>query len=249
MDADDYLPHRESLEKLVQKAEETKADIVAGNYYKDMDGDLVEANEHGFKDHESTRTVDFRFRAFYSVGHLAYTWGKVYRTEFLKKNNLLMKPYRYSLDKLFNVECYLCAPVYAFVKDRVYVYRYNLSSISHQYKKGFREMWIAITKEMHQTMSAMSKGFAYFDLLAFNLFFAVFFSAKQEYTASGKSVKTVYKELEAYGQDPFVKSFMIHLAKGKYVRDIESFLWKTMIRVFSVGFRLKWYKLLAFGVK
>ena len=56
---------------------------------------------------------DFRFQGFFSVGTLSYVWGKLYRKQFLEKNEAVFENLPYAEDKLFNIQCYLCNPKYA----------------------------------------------------------------------------------------------------------------------------------------
>lgn len=249
VDGDDYLNNEDSFQVLMKEAKETKADIIVGNYHKDIDGELVSTNSHGFNEYTDTSTVDFRFKGFYSVGHLAYTWGKIYKRSFLTKHNLLMKPYIYSLDKLFNVECYLYQPKYSFIQDSVYVYRYNTSSVSHQYKNNFTKIWLQISEEMYLDMQNIDDGEQYLDIVAFNLFFAIFFSSKQEYIHSDNSTGSLKTEIIKYADNDLTRRFMKSMSRGSYINSISSFMWKMMIWFFSIGFTLRLYGCLSFCIK
>ena len=66
---------------------------------------------------------DFRFQGFFSVGTLAYVWGKVYRKSFLTDHEIHFSDLEYGEDKVFNMQCYVCGARYAFLEDRGYVYR------------------------------------------------------------------------------------------------------------------------------
>ncbi|MGB8452029.1 MAG: glycosyltransferase [Anaerocolumna sp.] len=249
VDGDDYIYDESSFHLLMTEAARSSADIVVGNYHKDINGEIISTKPHGFSKNTDTQTADYRFRGFYSIGHLAYTWGKIYKHSFIAENGLAMKPYIYSLDKLFNVECYLHQPKYSFIQESVYVYRLNVESVSHQYKENFNKIWLSITNEMYQDMQNMKKGQQYIDIVAFNLFFAVFFSSKQEYIASGRRRKAVISELRKYGGNYLTQKHMKELAKGKYIRSISSIIWKIMIWSFSIAFTLKLYGLLSISIK
>jgi len=249
VDSDDYVDNKDAFHLLLKEAKATNADIIVGNYQKDINGKLVSTNPHGFHNLTDSTTVDFRFKGFYSVGHLAYTWGKIYKRSFLVEHNLAMKDYIYSLDKLFNVECYLHQPKYRFIQDSVYVYRCNFTSVSHQYKEDFTKIWLRISEEMYYDMQKMKNGKQYLDLVAFNLFFATFFSCKQENQHSGRCKKAVKAELKKYQANDLASKFLKEMAKGKYISPISSIMWKVMIWSFSLGFTLKFYNLLTFGIK
>ncbi|MFZ7121846.1 MAG: glycosyltransferase [Eubacteriaceae bacterium] len=249
VDGDDYLNNEDSFQILMKEAKETKADIIVGNYHKDIAGELVSTNPHGFDEHTDTSTVDFRFKGMYSIGHLAYYWGKVYKKSFLVKHHLKMKPFVYSQDKLFNVECYVNQPKYSFVQESVYVYRSNIASISHQYKKDFTKIWLDISEEMYGNMQNIENGERYMDIVAFNLFFALFFSSKQEYIHSDKNTKAVISELKKFAANDLTKTFMKDMARGKYIHSIASLMWKVMMWFFSFGFSIKLYGILSLIIK
>lgn len=249
VDGDDYLDNKNSFLALMNEAQKSEADIIVGNYHKDLEGELVPTNPHAFDHNTDTSTVDFQFKGFYSIGHLAYTWGKIYKRSFLVEHKLVMKPYIYSLDKLFNVECYIHGPKYGFVQDSVYVYRCNESSISHQYKKDFTKNWLDISEEMYQDIQRINNGKKFLNLVAFNLFFATFFSSKQEYIASGYNRNAIKIELKKYQANDLAKRFMKDMSKGKYILSISSFMWKIMIWSFCLGFSLRLYSLLSLGIQ
>lgn len=249
VDADDYLENENSFLALMNEAQRSQADIIVGNYHKDILGKLVSTTPHGFDEKTDTSSVDFRFKGFYSIGHLAYYWGKVYKRSFLIEYSLIMKPFIYSQDKLFNVECYINQPRYSFIQDSVYVYRWNEMSISNQYKKDFTKIWLEISEEMYSDMASVENGDQFLDIISFNLFFAMFFSSKQEYITSGHYRNAVKNELKKYANHDLTKKFMKDMAKGKYIRHISSLIWKGMMYFFSLGFRLKLYGLLSWGIK
>ena len=39
---------------------------------------------------------------FFSVGTLSYVWGKLYKRDFLTKNNIIFADCEYAEDKMFN---------------------------------------------------------------------------------------------------------------------------------------------------
>lgn len=49
--------------------------------------------------------------------------GKLYRKQFLEKNEAVFENLPYAEDKLFNIQCYLCNPKYAFIQETGYIYR------------------------------------------------------------------------------------------------------------------------------
>lgn len=249
VDGDDYIENKESFRLLLKEAADTDADIVTGNYHKDINGELIPTKPHSLFSETDTSTVDFRFNSFFSIGHLAYTWCKIYKRSFLVKHELVMKPYLYSQDKLFNIECYLKRPSYSFISDSVYVYRYHSSSISHQYKENFSDIWIGIMEELCSDLNMIKNGNLYLDFNIFQLFFAIFFSCKQEFIYHGHRLKVIKMELEKYARNSLVQRILKENWKSKDISSLSSTMWKLMIRSFFFAFKLRFYTMLALGIK
>lgn len=148
VDADDFLPDSNVLERFVTTIQLTKADIVVGNYVRLWNGQQLKAVSHEAFSKENPDSEDFRFQGFFSVGTLSYAWGKLYRSQFLNQNKLYFEEVSYAEDKLFNMKCYLNNPKYAFLPDAVYVYRKNDQSVSFRYRADSRECWLTIAYKL-----------------------------------------------------------------------------------------------------
>lgn len=249
VDGDDYISNMGAFYALIKEASKEQADIVVGNYHKDMKGKLIPTKEHGFRRNSNTLCSNFRFRGFYCIGHLAYTWGKIYKHSFLLKNHLKVKNFRYAMDKLFNVECYINNPKYSFIDDSVYVYRHNGSSISHNYKEGYAEIWLKISEEMYREIQIIMDRKEYMDLVAYNLLFAVFFSCKQEYRHMGNRRKAIVTELKKYRSNILMQKFMKEVSHGKYLSFHTCCMWKLLLWGLSLGLSLRLYNTLSIGIK
>lgn len=247
IDSDDCLDGKRAIRALAEKAAETGADIVMGNYRKIMGDQILDINVHHLRGGEYTKTADFRFEGFYRYGHLAYNWGKLYRKEFLLKNDLMIRPYPFTQDKAHNMLCYAYDPQYAFVDESVYLYRINEGSVTFRYKENLIPVWISIASDFHQILRERGRDDAYGDITAFHIFFGSFFIVKQE-LAAGKGIKKATKAIRKYGEDPFVAEAMSKLAKGKYVSEISSLSWKVVIRMAACLFSMHGYFLFTVGI-
>lgn len=252
VDGDDAFDDPRALEKMCESAARTDADIVVGNYRKLIDGAKYQTTPHGFTNAADPADPDFRFRGFFSVGHLSYVWCKLYRRSFLLQGaaggGIWMQRFIYAEDRLFNLECWLNRPVYSFVDESVYLYRCNEASVSHTYKENFAEIWMGVADAFYKSAKRYGRQDDCFDVVAFTLFFSVFFSSKQEYVCRGGKLKLIREELRRYTESPHAKPAFHALARGRYLRDIHSSLWKLMIRCFSVAYDLRWYGPLALGI-
>ena len=248
MDSDDCLDGKDALGNMVECAENDKADIVVGSFRRFSEAGITEKNYHHLKAGEYTQTVDFRYKGFYKYGHLAYNWGKLYRREFLEKHNLLSPIYPFTQDKAHNIMCCACEPVYAFIPDSVYLYRINEESVTFKYKADFIPVWVAIAEDFEAFLQERQITKDYNDLMYFHIFFGSFFLAKQELQFQKRGVREAAKALKEYGKIPFVKRSMNALAKGKYLKEIDSLSWKIVIRWASVLFSMHGYLLMAAGI-
>lgn len=122
IDADDFLPDDQVLERFVTTMQCQNADIVVGNYARLWNKRRLHAASHTVFSGEDQDSEDFRFQGFFSVGTLSYVWGKLYRRQFLVENKIAFENVSYAEDKLFNIQCYLCNPHYAFVSQIQYIY-------------------------------------------------------------------------------------------------------------------------------
>lgn len=249
IDADDYLPSADVLSLMSDKINETKADVVVGNYERLWKGKLLAAGSHEQFAKFGRESEDFRFGGFFSGGTLSYVWGKMYRTSFLKENGLLFDDFNYAEDKLLSFKIYIHGAKYAFIENSVYVYRKNETSISHRYRADSVESWMAIAHKTQECLLEKGLEKKYGDLVAYTIFFAAFFDGKMNYEYKGNSMKAVKDILKAYAEYPLAAVKFKELSGIGQIRKISSFLWGFMIWGFALAMRLKWHGLLALGIK
>lgn len=249
-DADDYLPDVDIFRKYISMAEQTGADIVVSNYARLWENRVLPAVKHETFALCSPYSEEFRFRGFFSVGTLSYVWGKFYRSEFLKKYQIIFGNISYAEDKLFNMECYICDAKYVFLEDTGYIYRKNDTSVSWQYRPDSTQNWFKLANELKGWIEKKNKDpNKYASLTRYLIFFAVFFDAKMEYMQHKKSIWAIRKVLKKYGTNPLGKKVFSELSDRKRKLQLDERMWKIMIRTFSWGMELQWYVLLAAGIK
>ena len=103
LDADDFLADNAVLDRFVNVMKHEEADIVVGNYERLWNGRRFAAASHTSFSELNPDSEDFRFQGFFSVGTLSYVWGKLYRKQFLEKNEAVFENLPYAEDKLFNI--------------------------------------------------------------------------------------------------------------------------------------------------
>ena len=242
-----------------------EADIVVGNYERLWNGRRFAAASHTSFSEKNPDSEDFRFQGFFSVGTLSYVWGKLYRKQFLEKNEAVFENLPYAEDKLFNIQCYLCNPKYAFIQETGYIYRKNDDSISFTYRPNSLECWMAIAyrlqkllteKEIKQIRCLKDENAEreclekkYWGFIYYLIFFAIFFDAKMEYVEHNHSILAVIKLIKMYQTDDLSKETFVQLKRKTYTGKLSQKLWKIMIQGFSMAMWFHLYWGLAFGIK
>ena len=248
LDSDDKLDGKHAVSHLVREAEKERADITVGNFRRFHTNFLSEPNRHRLRSGAYTKSPAFRFNGFYRYGHLAYNWGKLYRRAFLKKYDLKCREYSFAEDKVLNMMCLAYEPVYAFTEESVYQYRVNESSVTFRYKENLMSVWISIAKDFFGFLKERKIKRHYGDLIAFHIFFGSFFLAKQELQHKNGGVFSAARVMRQYGREPIVKEAMKALAKGKFLRCIDSVSLEFSIRSAAALFSAHGYLFYALGI-
>ncbi len=247
VDADDCMEAKVAISHMVDTALSENADIVQGNFRRFADIRYISGvNRHHLNDVE-VDSVEFRYRGFYQYGHLSYQWGKLYRKEFLLKEDIRNDNYPFTQDKPFNMRCLAAGAKYAFMDESVYLYRVNESSVTFKYKNNYGSIWASIGSDFDDWRKARQIRADYGDLAAFHIFFGSFFIVKQEQNGSHK-ISRGRRALKEYRCNPYVLKEMRQLARGRYVNEISNNTWRIVIKTFSRLFTVGLLGLLSFGM-
>lgn len=179
--------------------------------------------------------------------------GKLYRRGFLLENSLWCKRHICMEDKLRNMMCCVCEPVYAFVEDCVYYYRITENSTTRQYQRRMEILerdWIYVAECFYRFLKERQKLEEYGDLLAFHIFCGIFTIGRQPIQGRkgrgrGKETAAVIKR---YGENRLVQRTMLSLARGRYLGGIHSVTWRILLRGTSTLFCMRCYRVLACGI-
>lgn len=250
VDSDDYIPDANIFSKYISIVEKINADIVVSNYARLWNGKLLPAEETRAFALLSPLSEEFRFQGFFSIGTLSYVWGKLYRKDFLEKNQIIFEDIIYAEDKLFNMKCYVCNAKYVFLQELGYIYRRNEKSLSWKYRPDSTDCWMKIVHILKKWIEDKNKDMeTYKGLIQYTLFFASFFDGKMEYVEHKNSLRAVRKILKAYGQSVPGKECFKELVHDKKISELNLPLWEFIIRGFSFGMKNQWYMCLALGIK
>ena len=129
VDSDDLLVEN-SVKPLLEKALETKADMVVADFVKMTDEEI------GLRQVVQEKTNSFQIKTgkqlyleYFNPGE-CYVWRTLYKKAFLRSNHLSFYPGIYFEDIPFTNECYLTANLCIKANHLMYVYRKGHSSIS-----------------------------------------------------------------------------------------------------------------------
>lgn len=247
VDADDLFPDENVLKRYVIAMKRTNADIVVSNYERLWKGKHLAATRNETFSGKDRDSKDFRFQGFFSVGTLSYVWGKMYRREFLERNQIIFGNYSYSEDQMFNLNCYINGAKYAFLRSIGYTYRMNADSISFRYREDARENWLSMAHDLDMCLQKRGKQNEWSDLVDALILFATFFNGKMEYTQ--KSSKETARLLKAYGSDALGRRCFGRRAIGESICSSSLLMWKLAIRIYALGMWLHLYYLWAFLIK
>ena len=137
VDADDLLIERR-LKLLLQKAIETKADIIVPEFIEIVDEDITEskvalltAAHHPLSFQETTGEKMFLIDLHPSE---CFVWRKLYKKEFLIKNHLSFVPGIHFQDIPFTTECYIVAKKCYKASQLFYIYRKRNVPVTHEFR-------------------------------------------------------------------------------------------------------------------
>lgn len=119
IDIDDYV-EKNILEEFTKYAKCEGSDIITCGYYEVKSNKVTAVNNF-----ESYNNIDKRYffleKILLTSGGVI--WGKMYKTEIIKKNNILFDPnIRISEDQLFNIEVLLKSSTLSYSNKNLYYY-------------------------------------------------------------------------------------------------------------------------------
>ena len=226
VDSDDGFPDEDTIELMYEKLYAAGGDVLVGNYRKRVKGRLVDTREHGFDETTDTKSGDFRFRGFFSGGHLSYLWGKLYRTEYIKEYGIQTPDVSYGEDKGFSMCLCISEPKYAFCDDILYIYTENEDSTSYAYRHDYHDNWVAVAAFAESYIERYGRDRENMDMVAYTLAFAMIFHARQEYERSPR-IDAVIGAVRQYSGDAYTVGEIARIMKDHYTKRIQQIAYKT----------------------
>lgn len=254
VDADDRLYDADVVQKFLDVMHREKVDIVVGNYVREVDGQIEQTTSHSVYHAWKQDSFAYRFSGFFSIGHLSYMWGKMFRRESLLRWDIPSYAIDYGEDKLFSFGCYLHGATYAFLEDNTYIYVRNLTSVSYQYREHYEDGWMRISHETErlaeklESLKKYSTRNATADLIACTLLFAVFFDGKMVYEEK-RDRESLRRLIAFYGDDDWARNYMRYILQPKVRRQIPNLVYRVGIPMFERALDRHHYGLISMGIR
>lgn len=249
VDSDDFLDGTDAVRKLVECAEREQADIAVGSFRTFSEGKISDVNYHHLDELADTDSVEFRFRGYFQYGHLGFNWGKVYLRAFLLKHQINGLNYAFVEDKAVNMRCSACRPKYAFIKDSVYRYRIREGESPFKNKGDLIPVWLRAAEEFATYLREKKCEKEYGDLVGIHVFLGIYTLTDKIIRDEDNRIGTLRSALKEYCSSSFTKEQFHLLRKGVYIKELESFVWRTAIRVTATACCMRLFGLMAFGMK
>lgn len=190
IDNDDWIDN-DYLENYISMIEEENADIVIGGYRRRTEEKILFSNQP---------------KSFIAIYSLLAPWAKIYKLDFLKKNNIEFLDYELGEDVYFNTVAYSKTDKIVLTDYTGYNWFYNDKSVSNTIQKKIIKPYPLLDSIYNSTKINDELEFFY---LRYCIWF-VLFTAK----------KSTYRELIINYEEIFnwLKEHVDKFSKNKYLR-------------------------------
>lgn len=135
VDADDEV-QKHSYEGMISEVLANDVDIICGHYHR-IENEIEErinTKVSGYIDKKGSTTEIKNYHRFKTTSCFGYVWNKLYKTEFIKNNDVFFDTYRRVLleDTLFNLKLMAFAPKFLVINQSVYKYYIYSQSTSNK---------------------------------------------------------------------------------------------------------------------
>ncbi len=241
LDSDDYLTEN-TIEILYKNAIKSNADITISNHiFFDENGFHWKRSNYKISSIDKKNFMDssLRFKYFFGKSFGVQVWNKLYKTSFIKENNVDFDRDLYiAEDFLFNFKLFTHKPKICLINDYTYYYFQNTKSVTHSYKENLTELYIQMIKKMHQHLSELNIEDKYQDILSYRAFTSIDGSGLNIYNYSKQKLRDIKTELIKFQKCDITNRGIRDLAKWKYLKDVPRNDWKYYAWVFSLAYTL-----------
>ncbi|MBU7594538.1 glycosyltransferase family 2 protein [Metabacillus halosaccharovorans] len=182
VDSDDVLPI-DAIEKMTRPLDEDPdLDLVIGkhqNFYEDRLLNIPIYKQMKLFDQEAWMTIhEMQLKDLFLVFDLTPTWGKLYKTRWVKEKGIKATEGYYYEDAIFAMSAIFYANRIKFIKDVIYLYRRdNYSSITREFSRQKNDDYIKSIQDIREELltNEFAKFRLYSELRLFNMWRTVIF--------------------------------------------------------------------------
>lgn len=235
VDSDDYI-HENMIEELIKYAKIRNSDIVTCGYYEIKDSNLKPINN--FINNKIIDSRQFLLEKILLTSG-GVIWGKLYRSEIIKKNNILFNPdIKICEDQLFNIEILSKSSKIDFMEKNLYFYNLNnnfsltstssINNINNQIlvQRLLRDRLNNLNLYNYKTEEILGRR------LYNHIYNFIYFYIKSE-IYSINSIKNILNEIEV---ELYLKNINL---ESVYDRIIRYFILKKSVKCIWIIFKLR----------
>lgn len=249
-DADDWLEDN-AYETLFKIAEEKSCDIIACSYnmaypdgrieckknLKDMDIDLSKVDINSF-------LYDYFFKI--KVG--SSVWNKMYRSELIKSNSVLMGNTRIGEDFFFNLSALVYSSKVCIVNKPLYNYFQPEQSVTRKYSKGVTKEYMNYLPKFINLIKNEGNYNLFYPFTSMIVYRALSNGVFNAFCVDGKT-DSIYREICDGLQVEFTKKVIADTIKFQHLNVVNSRSLRWSIQLLFILLNIKAHRSAAFYQK
>lgn len=210
LDADDKLKEN-AISIFMKYAKQTDADIIIGNNYERRSNHLIKKYFHDEKliKNENLLAFDMKLDMFMINGRpMAMAGNKLYKTDFIKSNNIYFVENVIAEDRLFNLICYLNNPIIKIIPEYTYIYNVFDGSRSRTVNNRYTEESISLFAYLYNYIHEKELLNVHSDLLQLILMYDVNKIISYTIRYSDRKIVDTIRAIKKLKRHPLVSKFI-----------------------------------------
>lgn len=213
LDADDYL-EKNAISVLVDYIKKSNVDIIIGNFYEKTGEKIIKlpSFENRLFTYKELKLTDTILEMFLINGrHMAKAGNKLYKTSFIKDNQIKFENGVIAEDRLFNLLCYVNKPIIQIVNEYTYVYNKIDNSRSRTIDTNFYEESIALVKKFFEYLLKTSKLEEYYHLFQYVVIYDVYKIVDRTFKGANKKYSMTKFVIHKLRNEKFIIDTLINV--------------------------------------
>lgn len=237
IDGDDFLEEC-ALESLINRAKDTNAHIVVGNFKTIDDTGKIRENirfkQSRLMPEECVKTEE-KFNYFFAGGCGRSSCNKLYSSKLIEETGIIFsEEIIMAEDWLFNLELFVRGVSIELVDEFTYYYYKRQGSLMNSYNINI-PMTLSRQLELFcEYLQSMERYEENTDLICFISFTVLNSTGLNVYKYPKNRFSNIAKEIKSLSENKTISDSIKELARGKYLDKLSKKDWKTFVRVFSV---------------